>query len=485
MHTFHFVELFKLSKRSSIKFSKMKALDRHIKDKKVFKKVNNDAIYCQACEERIIIEHSAVKFCIQSHEKSQKHIRKFQSWSATGSQQVSIVDSLIVKDAKFNQDLAKFLTACNIPWTKVSSRAFADFFKTLGKKLPDEITLRRQLPQLFNSTLADIRRDIEESWIYMQVDEARIADRAIVSVLIGRLDGKKPVSHCLNIVELDDKIDSTRIIQIVNDSLHILWPEHIFYDRFRLLIRDQASYMLKVGRELKFLHPQLLHITCLCHARHRVAEQIHADNSMTKKFIEKFCKVISRSKRRQNMLSFTIGSSIHSLPVVTRWGTWISFCGFLHKHFDKIKEFIKEIEDEDNQAIDILSELASDKKVQEELISINQLQHLVLSIKQLEEIGLTIYQQKELLNEAKEKLPFRYQAKLKASLDKNPSIDEIFSFDSHETATNYSFAPLVSVDVERSFSQLKNILTDRRQSFTQENFKMYSIVQLYYKKAEK
>lgn len=81
--------------------------------------------------------------------------------------------------------------------------------------------------------------------------------------------------------------------------------------------------------------------------------------------------------------------------------------------------------------------------------------------------------------EAQEKLPFEYKAKLERSLAKNPSFEEIFSVESHAAAAKYSFAPLVSVDVERSFSLLKNILTDRRQRFTDENFKMYAISQLY------
>lgn len=40
----------------------------------------------------------------------------------------------------------------------------------------------------------------------------------------------------------------------------------------------------------------------------------------------------------------------------------------------------------------------------------------------------------------------------------------------------YTYAPLVSVDVERSFSDYKYILSDRRQSFTQENLEKHMIV---------
>lgn len=61
-----------------------------------------------------------------------------------------------------------------------------------------------------------------------------------------------------------------------------------------------------------------------------------------------------------------------------------------------------------------------------------------------------------------------------------PDIETVFNFAAYETATKYSIAPLCSVDVERSFSQLKLILSERRQSdFTEINFEMYAISQSY------
>lgn len=44
----------------------------------------------------------------------------------------------------------------------------------------------------------------------------------------------------------------------------------------------------------------------------------------------------------------------------------------------------------------------------------------------------------------------------------------------------YSFAPITSAEVERSFSLYKNILTDRRRSFTFENLKKFFILNCYF-----
>lgn len=41
--------------------------------------------------------------------------------------------------------------------------------------------------------------------------------------------------------------------------------------------------------------------------------------------------------------------------------------------------------------------------------------------------------------------------------------------------SHFKYAPITTCDVERSFSRLKLILTERRRSFSVENFRMYFI----------
>lgn len=279
----------------------MSALDRHIKSKKFFRKINSGLAYCEACEEQINIRSTSVKHCIVSHEKSKRHIGKLSVWSRIGGVQGTIPQTLDLRVSKFDASLARFLNGCNIPWTKASTRAFKNFFKDIGyPKLPDESSLRRYLPRLYHEALGKIRESIGESWIYLQIDESRIADRAIVSILVGRLDSAKPISHLLHIVELDASVNNVYISQIVNDSINLLWPDKVYYDRFRLLLSDQAKYMLKAGNNLKVLYPNLLHVTCVCHALHRVCEKLHADYQHAKKFVEQFSRMMARCPRRQN-----------------------------------------------------------------------------------------------------------------------------------------------------------------------------------------
>lgn len=92
-------------------------------------------------------------------------------------------------------------------------------------------------------------------------------------------------------------------------------------------------------------------------------------------------------------------------------------------------EFNSQIEDEDNKPIATLADLAADANLREQLIEVNQLQFLVNAIRSLEERGLTIYRQRQLLMEAKQKMPPAYQSKLESSLARNPGFEEVFKIE--------------------------------------------------------
>ena len=116
-------------------------------------------------------------------------------------------------------------------------------------------------------------------------------------------------------------------------------------------------------------------------------------------------------------------------------------------------------------------------------------------ITKLEEQGM------ELMEDALDKLsriPGYYGEELKTKLDnvlkKNPGFDHIKSISKVLSGTSttlpegptdvamFKYCPTASVDVERSFSLYKNILTDKRHSLTKESLKKFMICHCYYNK---
>lgn len=52
----------------------------------------------------------------------------------------------------------------------------------------------------YGQSLAAARESIGASWIFIEIDEARIGGRRIISVLAGALNGENPLSYFINIV---------------------------------------------------------------------------------------------------------------------------------------------------------------------------------------------------------------------------------------------------------------------------------------------
>lgn len=47
--------------------------------------------------------------------------------------------------------------------------------------------------------------------------------------------------------------------------------------RSRILVTDAAPFMIKAGNGLQVLCPRMIHVTCVDHAMHRVAEELRLE----------------------------------------------------------------------------------------------------------------------------------------------------------------------------------------------------------------
>lgn len=71
------------------------------------------------------------------------------------------------------------------------------------------------------------------------------------------------------------------------DSLQLLWPIGIKYDRKLLFSLDAGSYMVKLGHTLKSIFPNLIHGRCLAYALYWLDEMYLLSIG---KWVSGFCK---------------------------------------------------------------------------------------------------------------------------------------------------------------------------------------------------
>ena len=262
----------------------------------------------------------------------------------------------------------------------------------------------------------------------------------------------------------------------IKDSCKLLWPNSTSFDKLCLIVTDGAYYMAKAIRHIKqndLMFKNVLHVKCLAHMMHNVSELIRNSFPLVDKYMSNMKKFLLKSHgRRKDFLLITKIDSLPPEPVLTRWGTWLKAAEYYFKNYDCIRQFIlKYTQHSEAQSKDELDKLLT--KQNDELIAdfvnLSGFFKLYSLIEKLESRNLTIEEQYGYVNELQNDIldgNEKLQDYVKERLKNNPDIDQIMSKRNKQLSVvnDFKFAPLVSVDVERSFSLFKDLLTPKRTS---------------------
>jgi hypothetical protein len=302
-------------------------------------------------------------------------------------------------------------------------------------------------------------------------------ERKVLNILVGVLNGEPLKPMLLDVVFMDET-NHTTVQQAFMKCCQILWPEIIDYKKALLLMTDQASYMVLAGKNFKSFFPNLNHITCIAHALNRVCSSIQENLKLVNKLISNMKKVLLNSKSKEAVYREITGLKLPPTPVLTRWCTWLETANYYRENYTKVKRIVDSLKsDTKSKSIMNLKKLINDKLLQDQLLEIKEYIFLTQIITQLQEQNIKLGKQKSLLEDAKCKLTGFAREKLDKSLSKNPDLETFCNNNDYDHRLITEYAPLVSVDVERSFSKYKNLLTDKRQSFLPENLKINLIIQ--------
>lgn len=206
------------------------------------------------------------------------------------------------------------------------------------------------------------------SWFEIENLYHLIIFRYIANVIVGRMSHDRPsVAYLLNSVTLERTNNST-IATVFNDSMNLLWPNGVLYNNVLLFLSDAAAYMKLAATNLKAIYPRMVHMTCLAHALHRVAEEIRSKYPLVDQFIAAMKKIFRKCPSRilffkQHCPDIPLPPS----PVVTRWGTWLEAAEYYADHFNSIKDVVQLLNDEDAACIPKAKELLENIQLKENL----------------------------------------------------------------------------------------------------------------------
>ncbi len=327
--------------------------------------------------------------------------------------------------------------------------------------------------------------------------------RYIANVIVGALKSDGPSrAHLIHLEHLE-KTNAQTIAKTFTTALQILWPQGIQYDRVLLFVSDAAAYMKKVGKDLATLFPKMIHVTCLAHGLHRIADHIRCLFSKADDLVNNIKKIFLKSPNRVQLLKEMYPDlPLPPQPVITRWGTWLDAVQYYVDHYEEIRDVVQNIDD-NSLAISKARALLRDDSVIGEITQIGtSFSKISTAISTLQNTQRSMKDTLVIWNETVQSIsatPFpSVQEKMNYVISKNcglhimefinsndiSSLKEIPQFSDNVVPKQilaYKFAPLVSVDVERSFSLYKRILDDYRRNFTVENLRYHMLISFYHK----
>ncbi|KAL4096615.1 hypothetical protein QTP88_021534 [Uroleucon formosanum] len=279
------------------------------------------------------------------HKQNKERQNKFKQQFLTSSPSTSSDDN----SSTFYTDLCRTFIRADIPIFKLKNPALKDFLEQYtGKTIPEESTIRKKYVNvIYEETLTSIRQNIQDGPIWVSIDESTDADgRYVGNVIVGKLSSEPCNSFLLNCVQLD-KCNHKTIAKLFNDSMNLLWPEGVKYENVFLFLSDAAPYMCKAGNVLNAFFPKLIHVTCLAHGFHRVAETIRSSYPDVDQLIATVKKIFLKAPSR--VLKFKElypDLNLPPEPILTRWGTWLEAALYYCEHFEKIKNIISSLNTE-------------------------------------------------------------------------------------------------------------------------------------------
>lgn len=403
---------------------------------------------------------------------------------------------------EFTMDLAKCFLEANIPLHKMSHPKMKIFLEKHTKyAAPSESILRQKcLPTLYEECVVKMKERAANNYIWVSLDECTDCEqRFVANFVFGVLgvESERGRSYLFSSKVLT-RTNSGTIATFFDETNNDL---NINKENVLLAVTDAAPYMVAAMEALKVLYPNMIHVTCAAHGLHRVAELVRVKFKDVNKLISNVKKTFTNAPRRkllfQNMFSKI---PLPPRPVITRWGTWIEAAIYFSDHFNEVCEFYKALDSNDDAKCVIeANEAIKIKSIKADLAFIkSSFSGLPIAIKKLEGKGVLLSEAitnfesvkndlgaiarcKEFLqkfeNVYTKNKGLQTLAKIASSLDgKEAETDDYIDRLTPIQIIAFKYAPIVSCDVERSFSAYNRLLEDCRRSFVFENLKKHVVI---------
>jgi hypothetical protein len=120
-----------------------------------------------------------------------------------------------------------------------------------------------------------------------------------------------------------EEANFSTISKLFDNSMSILWPTGIKYNSVLLFLSDAAPSMVQAAKIINALYSKMIHVTCIAHGLHRIAEEIQNNFPEIDVLISNVNKNFLKAPSHVLLFkSIAPEISMPPEPILTRWGTW-------------------------------------------------------------------------------------------------------------------------------------------------------------------
>ena len=154
------------------------------------------------------------------------------------------------------------------------------------------------------------------------MDEATdVCGQSVCGALIGTFNEvEKPA--LFDFVELSETNNKTISQLVISVIARTNGPED--FTKPKLVVTDGAAYMIKHGNFPKEMFEDLLHFLCVAHMLHRFADFVRSEKLVADEFCSLMKHLLLKRNTRKSIYNETTVLPLPPVPVITRWGTWIT-----------------------------------------------------------------------------------------------------------------------------------------------------------------
>lgn len=350
----------------------------------------------------------------------------------------------------------------DIPTYKFTQPEFHHIFaKHLNITIPSMTEMCSHfLEKAFDTKLKKIRKILKNQQLYIVLRVDPNSNYGyLLSLIIGVLDGNPNDSYLLKVSILKD-YNVTLINQVIIKTLQSLWDGFLQFENLRLLVTDNSSMMVEIGKILKTLFTDLKHVTCIIQIINNLCLFFRKSHPLAEKFVETVSTIMSIEPRigEAFKLKFGIDLPFERGNLLTG-ADWLKVIFYYFDGARSLMELCELYADTPHaKFVESFVEIIENKQLQEELIDLSGYRCLVEACEKFKLGRLPLKEQQAILENIGHR-PKRSKliAMLSMALDKNPDFKKLCpprnqdqlgpKFESPGEV--FSFAPLATIEADK------------------------------------